>query len=247
MNRLPSTVDDELRRHHPLVEHELQAAVGPADRREPPGLVEQVGGAADLLPARMPSPDRRGIAETPVLLEHRQMLPAPGHVVVEAAAGQDHAVPGADALRGRPSCLDHRARHGPVDIGDRVRSSASSATAGCRAPSAPAAAAPPATDRSRPSGHRTPAPGTSARSASPERPCRANSAGPGRTAEDLWGRTRFPSGAKRQRLQQVLFLVAELAQVDRGHVDRAAELGTAGQLRVVVSVARFPDELEPAD
>ena len=43
-------VDDELRRHHPLVEHELQPAVGPAHGGEPPRLVEQVGRPADLLP-----------------------------------------------------------------------------------------------------------------------------------------------------------------------------------------------------
>ncbi len=52
-------------------------------------------------------------------------------------------------------------------------------------------------------------------------------------------------GRQRQRLQQVLFLVAELAQIDRGHVDRAAQLGAAGQFRVVVGIAGLPDEFEP--
>ena len=46
---LAVAVDDELRRHHALVEHELHSAVRPLDRRKPPGLVEQVGGGADLL------------------------------------------------------------------------------------------------------------------------------------------------------------------------------------------------------
>ncbi len=50
---------------------------------------------------------------------------------------------------------------------------------------------------------------------------------------------------QRQGLKQVLLLVAELAQVDGRHVDRAAPLGAAGQFRVVVGVAGFPDELEP--
>ena len=95
---LALAVDDELRRHHALVEHELQPAVGPAHRREPPRLVEQVGRAADLLPRPDAVTHRGGIAEAPVLLEHRQMLSAPRHVVVESAAGQDDAAPRADAL-----------------------------------------------------------------------------------------------------------------------------------------------------
>ena len=48
-----------------------------------------------------------------------------------------------------------------------------------------------------------------------------------------------------QRMQQVLLLVAELAQVDGGHVDGAAERRAAGQLRVVVGISGLPDELEP--
>ena len=120
MNRLPSTVDHELGRHHPLVEHELQTAIGPADGGEPPRLVEQVGRAADLLPCPDAVADGRGIAEAPVLLEHRKMLPAPLHVVVESAGRKDHAAACADAPRSAIA-LDHRADDRAVDVGDQLR------------------------------------------------------------------------------------------------------------------------------
>src|SRR6185312_11887041 len=48
-----------------------------------------------------------------------------------------------------------------------------------------------------------------------------------------------------QRLKEISLFIAQLAQVDRRHVDRASALRTTRQLRVVVGIARLPDELEP--
>ena len=50
---------------------------------------------------------------------------------------------------------------------------------------------------------------------------------------------------QRQRLQQVLLLVAEFAQVDGGDVDGAAQRRAARHFGVVVGVAGLPDEVEP--
>ncbi len=112
-------VHDELSRHHPLVEHELQAPVGPAHGGKPPRLVEQVGRAADLLPRANAVAHGCGIAEAPVLLEHGQVLPAPLHVMVETTRGEDDAAPCADALLPTVA-FHHRADHRSVDIGDQL-------------------------------------------------------------------------------------------------------------------------------
>ena len=45
------------------------------------------------------------------------MLSAPGHVVVEPAAGQDHTSPRMDTPL-HAVLLDDRTRHGPVHFGD---------------------------------------------------------------------------------------------------------------------------------
>ncbi len=115
---LACAVDDELRRHHPFVEHELQPAVGPADGGEPPRLVEEVGGSADLLPRPDAVAHGGGIAEAPVLLEFGQMLTAPGHVVVEPTSCQDDTAPGPDPLW-RAVAFDDGADDPSVDVGDQ--------------------------------------------------------------------------------------------------------------------------------
>ena len=117
---LSFAVDDELRRHHSLVEHELHSAIRPLDGREPPGLVEQVGGGADLLAGADPVAGGRGVAETPILLHGRLVLFAPCEVVVESAGRQDDPAPGADPQR----CTvfhDGRAGHRPVVVGEQFR------------------------------------------------------------------------------------------------------------------------------
>ena len=115
---LARAVDHELRGHHPLVEHELQPAVRPAHRGEPPGLVEQLGGGADLLPRPDTVTHGQWVAEAPVVFQFGQMLTAPGHVVVEPAGGQDDPAPGADPLL-ISGPLDDRADDSAVDIGDQ--------------------------------------------------------------------------------------------------------------------------------
>ena len=169
---LPLAVDDELRRHHALVEHELQPAVGPAHGREPPCLVEQFGGAADLLARADAVTHGGGIAEAPVLFERREDAPC--------ATAMSWSKPPAARTTPRRApmrcCWPSRSMTAPITVpSTSVISSVigRSATAGCSAASSPAASGPPATGRSRPSGHRTPAPGTSARSVSPARPCPA--------------------------------------------------------------------------
>lgn len=47
------------------------------------------------------------------------MLPAPLHVVVEAAGGKDDTVPRTDALS-MTVALDHRTRDRSVDVGDQL-------------------------------------------------------------------------------------------------------------------------------
>ena len=68
---LAISVDDELCRHHPLVEHELHPAVRPLDGRKPPSLVEQVGCGPDFFAGANAVAHGGGIAEAPVLLDLR--------------------------------------------------------------------------------------------------------------------------------------------------------------------------------
>lgn len=65
---LARSVDDELSRHHSFVEHELHSAIRPLDRREPPRLVQEVGGRTHPLARADTVSECRGVAETPVLL-----------------------------------------------------------------------------------------------------------------------------------------------------------------------------------
>ena len=162
---LTVAVDDELRRHHPLVEHELQAPVGPADRREPPCLVEQVGGPADLL-ARADAVTHRD-AGLPKLqsfsstgrcsLRHAMSWSNPP-VARMTPPGHRCAAPSRLVRPQRPSRLPSTSVINSV-IGESSHSGMSVLLH--RQPQI----APPATARWRPSGRRTPAPGTSARSA----------------------------------------------------------------------------------
>jgi hypothetical protein len=171
------------------------------------------------------------------------VLPSPLHVVVEPATGQDHAAPRLDSPL-RTVLLDHCTRHCPVHIGDefghgRVQPERNTLLL-----------------------HRQPEPGRKRLAdrghpvteySCPEHP-------PDQFHQDrlaapvladlveepkILGGEPDPFRCECQWLQQVLLLVAELAQVDRRHVDGAAEFGAAWQLRVVIGVAGLPDELEP--
>ena len=69
-------------------------------------------------PARMPSPVAAGIAEAPVLVDVRQVLFAPGQVVVESAGGQDRRL----AWRGSAASAvfhDDGAGDRAVGVGDQ--------------------------------------------------------------------------------------------------------------------------------
>ena len=146
--------------------------------------------------------------------------------MVESAAGQDHAAPRVDAPLA-PVLFDHRSRHGPVDIGDefghgRVQPQRD-ALLFERQPQARG-------QRLADGGHPV------AENPRPEHP-------PDQLRQDGFAAPILAHlieqpeilrgepdtlGRQRQRLQQVLLLVAELAQINRRHVDGAAEFGAAG-------------------
>ena len=62
----------------------------------------------------------------------------------------------------------------------------------------------------------------------------------------LFGNGRVVDRAGTPGRKQVLLVVGQRAQIDRWHIDRAAEFGATGQFRVVVGIAGFPDELKPS-
>ena len=68
--------------------------------------------APTFSPARIPSPVAAGLPKLQSFSSTGQMFTAPRHVVVEAAAGQDDAAAGADALRAAVA-FDDGAGHRP--------------------------------------------------------------------------------------------------------------------------------------